>query len=222
MTPTLRTLAWVSELGVFDPARVLLPSPLLAPLPALLMALLPAGSAASHTSTPSHLTAPPPGFYGHWKNAGSYLACTPQLGWLCLHCELTSVRPPSALALSNASACAAAAEMRLAPRDGFRRRLYLSPLGLLMSVDGASFDQAILNLQPAPTSVAIRLKPTPPGSTHAMLTLRADGGAPERRVRLRCSAPCGFEPSVFAGDAPDVWRIRLGSAEGATLEMSAE
>ena len=162
------------------------------------------------------------GFYGHWKNAGSYLACTPDLGWLCLHCELTSVRPAHALALSNGSACTSAAEMRLAPRDGFRRRLYLAPLGLLMTVDGASFDLAILTLQPAPTSAALRLKPSLPGVTHATLTLRADGGAAERKVRMRCSAPCAFEQSPFTGQANDVWRVRLGSSEGAMLEMSVD
>ena len=111
--------------------------------------------------------------------------------------------------------------MRVAPRDSFRRRLYLSPLGLLLEANGAAFGTVVLTLQsPAPASAAIQLKPNPEGSTHAMLTLRADGAAPERRVRLRCSAPCGFEPTPFAGDAKDVWRIRLGSAEGAMLEMT--
>ena len=161
------------------------------------------------------------GFYGHWKNSGSYLTCTPQVGWLCLNCDLTSVRPQSALNIANASACTAVKEMRVAPRDSFRRRLYLSPLGLLLEANGAAFGTVVLTLQsPAPASAAIQLKPNPEGSTHAMLTLRADGAAPERRVRLRCSAPCGFEPTPFAGDAKDVWRIRLGSAEGAMLEMT--
>jgi hypothetical protein len=162
------------------------------------------------------------GFYGHWKNAGSYLVCAQSIGWLCLHCELTSVRPALALSLSNASACTTATEIRVTPRDGFHRQLYLSPLGVLITIDGASFEHAILTIQEGAPSAAIRLVPNPPTATHATLTLRADGAAPERKLRMRCSAPCGFEPSPFAGDARDVWRMRLGSEAGAILEMSAE
>ena len=160
------------------------------------------------------------GFYGHWKNAGAYLSCTAHIGWLCLGCDVASMRPVNAASLSNGSACTAAEEVRVAPRDGFRRQLYLQPLGLLLQLDGATFDQTILTMRPAPTAAAIRLKPNPPTSTHAMLTVRADGAAEERKVRLRCSAPCGFEPTGFRGEASDVWRIRLGDANGATLEVS--
>ena len=126
--------------------------------------------------------------------------------------------------------------MRVAPRDGFRRRLYLSPLGVLLQLDGATFDSTVLTMGAKASSVnaAIRLRPVVASgggggggsaatSTHAMLTMHADGAdASGRRVRLRCSAPCGFEPHDLAGDASDVWRIRLGSPEGATLEVSAE
>ena len=168
------------------------------------------------------------GFYGHWKNAGSYLSCTPSVGWMCLGCDLTAMRPHAALTLANASACTAAAEMRITPRDGFHRKLYLRPLGLLMQLDGAAFDLAILSMQPRPVSAVLTLRPTTPSTTHALLTMHADGGAEaeaaggDRRVRLRCSAPCGFERTPFAGDASDVWQIRLGSSEGTTLEIRSE
>lgn len=62
------------------------------------------------------------GFYGHWKNAGSYLTCLPNLGWVCFGCDLESVRPPTASLLSNQSACDLATEMTIKPRDAFRRR----------------------------------------------------------------------------------------------------
>ena len=167
------------------------------------------------------------GFYGHWKNAGSYLSCSDALGWLCVGCDLSSVRPAGALALSNRSACDLATELRLAPRDGFRTRLYLQPLGTMLTLDGGRFESALLTLprgRPAGASAAVlRLVAHPPGSTHAMLTLRADGGAEAagRRLRMRCSDPCGFEPSPLAGDADEVRYLRFGD-RAATLEIDAE
>ena len=172
------------------------------------------------------------GFYGHWKHAGSYLSCTSAVGWLCVGCDLASARPNEALTLANGSACTTATELRITPRDGFRRKLYLAPLGLLMQLDGATFDGVVLTLQPSPSTAVVRLKPALASSTHAYLTLLADGdGAASaasgaeggaRRVRLRCSAPCGFEPSPFPTSVSGhVYRVRLGSSEGATLEVSA-
>ena len=71
-----------------------------------------------------------------------------------------------------------------------------------------------------PVSAVLRIRPATPTATHAHLTLLADGDgdAATRRVRLRCSAPCGFEPSPFVG-AQNVYRVRLGSAESTTLEI---
>lgn len=160
------------------------------------------------------------GFYGHWKNAGSYLACTAALGWLCIGCDLSAIRPMSAATLTNGSACTATVQLHLAPRDGFRRKLYLSPLGVLMELDGGVFEGVILVLQPGPVAAVLRIRPAMPTATHAHLTLLADGDgdAPARRVRLRCSAPCGFEASPFVG-GQNIYRVRLGSAEGATLEV---
>lgn len=163
------------------------------------------------------------GFYGHWKNAGAYLACTSGLGWLCVGCDLSAIKPAHAAALANGSACASTSEMRLVPRDGFRRKFYLSPLGVLMTLDGAAFDSAVLTLQPSPATAVVRIRPATPGSTHAYLTLLADGDsdAPVRRMRLRCSAPCGFETAPFAGSSQsNVYKVRLGSTEGATIEVS--
>ena len=52
------------------------------------------------------------GFYGHWRNAGAYLSCSPAVGWLCIGCDVASTRPPAAAHAANASACEAAAEVR--------------------------------------------------------------------------------------------------------------
>ena len=78
------------------------------------------------------------GFYGHWKNAGSYLTCSAQLGWLCLGCDLTAA-PDAACEEVQAAADSGAdgGELTVVPRDAFGRRLYLQPLGLLLEVQQA-------------------------------------------------------------------------------------
>ena len=89
----------------------------------------------------------------------------------------------------------------------------------------------------------LHLRPSTPASTHAYVTLRADGNGegdvpdedPSEKVEarpraavprtrelvLRCSAPCGFEPLPFGGKNPDVYRVRLGSSDGTALEVHA-
>ena len=95
-----------------------------------------------------------------------------------------------------------------------------------MQLDGASFASVVLTMAPPPTSAAITIRPAVPSlSSHALLTLRADGEGDKaaRRLRLRCSAPCGFEPSPFGATANDVYKLRLGSTtDGATLEISSD
>jgi len=168
---------------------------------------------------PSALNLAGGGVRRHWKNAGAYLTCSEALGWLCVGCDLGG--PEAAAAPADGTACSALGGLSVTPRDAFGRRLYLQPLGALLSVDGARILGAQLALRPGPASAAIRLAPSPAGATHALLTLLADGapGAPARRLRLRCGLPCAFEPSPFPG-AADVWRIRFGSPEGATLEAT--
>lgn len=99
------------------------------------------------------------------------------------------------------------------------------PLGIMMVVEGARFSTTLLTLHPTPTSAIVHMQPSFPSSTHAMLTLTADGSHPEgRSVRMRCSAPCGFEPSPFAGErreAKEVHRLRLGG-KSVVLELSIE
>jgi hypothetical protein len=75
------------------------------------------------------------GFYGHWKNAGSYLTCSAQLGWLCLGCDLTAA-PDAACEEVQAAVDSGAdgGELTVVPRDAFGRTLYLQPLGLLLEV----------------------------------------------------------------------------------------
>ena len=121
-----------------------------------------------------------------------------------------------------ASSCdvpvAEGAELLVLPRDAFRRRLYLQPLGLLITSDGGAIESARLRLSSAAgRRVALQLRAVPSTSTHAILMLTADRNV-SRRLRLRCTS-CQFEELPFAGHAPGMHSIRLGS-DGALLELS--
>ena len=160
------------------------------------------------------------GFYGHAKNAGAYLSCS-AAGWLCIGCDVH-------VADDGSGDCQVPARLRIVPRDAFRRRIYLQPLGALMQLDGGVFDDAELTLSgaDAPAAAAFSIRPALIGARTALVTLRADGahGDPPRNFRMRCAAPCTLESSPFPdGDAGDaVVRLRFGGAalQGARLELA--
>ena len=87
-------------------------------------------------------------------------------------------------------------------------------------MDGAAILKATILLRPGARVARIELAPAPATSTHAMLSLTADGSREAaRRVTLRCEAPCGFEPVPFKGHAAEMHNIRLGAPHGATLSL---
>ena len=168
------------------------------------------------------------GFYGHWRNAGAYLTCSAELGWLCVACDVVAVTMQRHKADADADAdaalavppCARTATLELLPRDAFRRRVFLRPLKLLIEVDGAAVRRVRLTLHPR-RAASLELVPVPATSTHAVITLTSaggDGGGDSRRreMRLRCAAPCTVGPAPFAR-APGLWRLQLGSADGRAL-----
>ena len=94
------------------------------------------------------------------------------------------------------------------------------PLAHARQVDGAAILKAAISLRPGARVARIELAPAPATSTHAMLSLTADGSREAaRRVTLRCEAPCGFEPVPFKGRAAEMHNIRLGAPHGATLSL---
>jgi len=173
------------------------------------------------------------GFYGHWKNAGAYLACSSDSSpageeLICFGCDLVSHSPLSAtptapLPTPHTSVpplcLGAEGLLLLRPRDAFRRRVYLQPLGLLITSDGGAIESVELQLARGSRRAFLQLLPVPAGSTHALITLVADGDA-SRRVRLHCNAPCALDPVPFAGRATGIFNVRFGASSGARVEVS--
>ena len=81
----------------------------------------------------------------------------------------------------------------------------------MLTADGAQIERVGLRLGEGGGGAQLQLRPSPAGSSHAMLTLRPDGppGGVLREVRLACAPPCALQrPREMAG-ASDVWRVKL-------------
>eukprot|EP00798_Chlamydomonas_sp_ICE-L_P025825 gene25825-11500_t len=118
------------------------------------------------------------GFYGHWSQASSTLACENALGWLCFCCDLvpsssrmlntlyTSTEANQGSDAGNGDAgyvsgsggvCTweRAPKLRFVPRDAFRRRVFLAPLALLLEVDAAELVDVTVDLSQGRVLVSI-------------------------------------------------------------------
>ena len=152
------------------------------------------------------------GMYGYWRSAASYLACLPPHGWVCLLCDVIAV-PSGAGGGGGAAAgglggCDEQAHLAVTPRDAFRRRVYVAPLGLTLSVEGASI--ALLEAWPAERRLAV--------------TLVAHAAAPSAEATLfieveRIEPPPPALASAYvaacAGAAPPPGCVRSAGAPGA-------
>jgi hypothetical protein len=132
------------------------------------------------------------GFYGHAIAAGSYLVNDPTFGWLSFGGDLK--REDSAVTIT--------------PRDGARRRLFIAPAGLWITLEAGHIasarytlaDGAItLTLDPAtPGEQAARLfvESTAPGAAHYTAPARWSGAATP--WRWAPGRPCCGSPDKFA------------------------
>merc|ERR1712060_514346 len=77
-------------------------------------------------------------FFGATMNHGAYLVQSPKLGWLCYLCDLT-------VGGGLAGTPPVSGEASLVPRDAYRRRIYLDPLGLELQALAGTFESAVVN-----------------------------------------------------------------------------
>lgn len=79
------------------------------------------------------------GFYGHAINAGSALYCDSKLGCLCFYCDATFM----------------SGSLQLKPRDAFRKRAHLLPLGFSIQVFSATISSVRWDYQSKSVSVVV-------------------------------------------------------------------
>ena len=92
-------------------------------------------------------------FYGYARNAGSYVVQNPEFGWLGFGCEVQEAKN----------------EIRITPRDGFRKQVFLAPLGLWLTLDAGTFQSVVFDS--GSRTVQIRLAPATPSTPTARLRL---------------------------------------------------
>jgi hypothetical protein len=117
-----------------------------------------------------------PGFLGHAVNTGTYLTRHPEFGWVAFGGDLS----------------AEGDVVTVRPLDSARSRLYLEPLGLWITLDAGSFQEARL----ASGSVHLTLAP---GDAHTPVAyLRIERPAQGRRLsRLTPSGDYEMERGAF-------------------------
>ncbi len=122
-------------------------------------------SAAFH-AFPDTLKADPysgdyaPNFFGHAINTATYVVRHPELGWLAFGGNLK----------------ASAGAVDVTPRDSFRTRVYLAPLGLWLTLDAGSFERVVVDLR-----------------RHAVQLTLAAGTAAVPNARLRVEQPASLK-----------------------------
>ena len=165
------------------------------------------------------------GFFGLSLEAGATLVLHSALGPLCYLCDLAP-QPTTATATAAATAAETAwfpgdgpEVYTVLPRDAYRQRVYLEPLGLFLRADTGTFASVTLDRAARRVRVAF----APPAATAAgvrtyeVLRLRADKTArPEARrpgANFRLVSPLGVTRARGAWELP--------GAEGAVLAVLA-
>lgn len=130
------------------------------------------------------------GWFGSSLNAGAYLHAHPRLGWLCFMCDL----------LTESDTLVA-----IAPRDTYRRRVYLAPVGLWAVAETGLLANVTMDLNAR--TVTIVFEPSAVAAAAAGMQ-----AAPYAFLRLRFEqAAPGARPYAFS----------LTEPQGATLVRDA-
>jgi hypothetical protein len=94
-----------------------------------------------------------PNFFGHAWNTGTYLAKDAEFGWLVF----------------GGNVSVDGTKVAVEPRDSFRQRVYLAPLGLWLTLDSGQFDRVIFDS--ATNSVTMHLAPRDVYTPSALLRI---------------------------------------------------
>jgi hypothetical protein len=94
-----------------------------------------------------------PNFFGHSVNVGTYIVNHPEYGWLAFGGNVVETAPSVAVRTL----------------DSFRKRVYIAPLGLYLTLDRGAFESVAIN--PKTNAVQIRLAPADALASSALLRI---------------------------------------------------
>lgn len=133
-----------------------------------------------------------PNFFGHAVNTGTYIINHPEYGWQSFGGNVTE---------SNNT-------ITVKPLDSFRRRLYIAPLGLFLTLDAGQFDTVVIQ-----------------GNTVRVTLAPADPFTPAARLRIEQPAKVAnvgaFAPPANATQERGAFVIPLQQA-ATTIELTAK
>jgi hypothetical protein len=147
------------------------------------------------------------GFFGSSLEASATLVMDP-LGALCYLCDLSvGGEPPSSY--------------KVMPRDAYRQRVYLEPLGVYIQADAGNFESVTLDTAARTIHVAFVDPASTPAGTQSydMLRLRCDkvsqpdAKRPGKNFRVTVPAPVHVSKSRGAFEVP----ASAASAKGVTI-----
>lgn len=122
-------------------------------------------------------------FYGYCRNAGAYVVKHETFGWLGFGCDIA----------------AEGHTVRVTPRDAFRQRVYLAPLGLWLTLEAGRFEEVTMDI--TGQIVTVTLAPAEPHTPKARLIIQnsaAQDGA------------SAFTPVTRLPMARGAWEVALG------------
>ncbi|HYN06252.1 MAG TPA: DUF5695 domain-containing protein [Vicinamibacterales bacterium] len=102
-----------------------------------------------------------PNFFGHAVTTGTYVINHPEYGWQAFGGNVTVGRSPGVSAPGS--------WVTVQPLDSLRRRIYIAPLGLYLTLDAGTFESVAIN--PATRAVRLTLSPAGPFTPSARLRI---------------------------------------------------
>jgi hypothetical protein len=132
-----------------------------------------------------------PNFLGHALNTGAYVINHPEFGWQAFGGNVTTV----------------AGQVRVQVTDSLRKRVYLAPYGLYLTLDAGAFQQ--VSIDQKTSTVRVTLAP-------------ATANVPEARLRVERTAQVGgaktYEPAMSLKQERGAYVVPLGTA-ATTVEL---
>ena len=133
-------------------------------------------------------------FYGHSHITQSFLVRDADKGWLCYFCDLSSVGGGGDAVGATTGTLT---RLALRPRDSYRRKIFVAPLGLQVVSDAGTLASAQIAVAPDGTVTGVSI------------TYDTKGEQPLTRFRLRLLSRRGKKP-VAGFSARGLSRTRGG------------
>ena len=146
--------------------------------------------------------------YGHTHTTASFLVHHDDFGFLCYFCDLAGADVLDVAGVADVAAGGGGALLTLTPRDSYRRRVYVAPLGLLIHADAGVLQRVVCHVDASGIGIsAVQVVYAPVGEQ------------PLRHFRLRLTTRAGDRVFGLVGDHPrshGSWQIAPASGSGPT------